>query len=60
LRRASDDNKSVVSVVLAIGKNLQRCMKNIFEVGDGDFIKAEQTVYFEKEDVKRVELPVIR
>jgi predicted acyl esterase len=43
-----------------IDRNPQKYVRNIFEAGDGDFMKAEETVYFDGEHATRVELPVMR
>ena len=43
-----------------IDRNLQKYVASIFEARDGDFVKAEETVYFDREHATRVELPVMR
>jgi putative CocE/NonD family hydrolase len=43
-----------------IDRNPQRYVSNIFEANDNDFIKAEETVWFDREHPTRVELPVMR
>jgi hypothetical protein len=43
-----------------INRNPQKDLANIFEAGDGDFIKAEESVYFDREHPTRIELLVTR
>jgi hypothetical protein len=43
-----------------IDRNPQKYVANIFEAGDGDFIKAVETIYFDKGHATRVELPMMR
>ena len=43
-----------------IDRNPQKFIPNIFEAGDGDFVKAVETIYFDAKHATRVELPVMR
>jgi hypothetical protein len=43
-----------------IDRNPQKYVPNIFEANDSDFIKAEQTVYFDVKHPTSIELPVMR
>ncbi|HXB33810.1 MAG TPA: CocE/NonD family hydrolase [Puia sp.] len=43
-----------------IDRNPQKYVANIFEAGDGDFIKAEETVYYDVRHPTHLELPVMR
>jgi hypothetical protein len=47
-------------MVPVIDRSPQKYVANIFETGDGDFVKEEETVYFDREDGKRGELPLMR
>lgn len=43
-----------------IDRNPQKYVPNIFEAKESDFIKAEQTIYFNKQYATYIELPVMR
>ena len=43
-----------------IDRNPQKFVPNIFEAKETDFIKAEQTIYFNKQFATYIELPVMK
>jgi hypothetical protein len=43
-----------------IDRNPQKYVANIFEAADGDFIKAEETIYFSAAYPTHVEMPVVK
>jgi predicted acyl esterase len=40
-----------------IDRNPQKYVANIFEVGENDFIKAEETIFYDSKDPTHIELP---
>jgi predicted acyl esterase len=43
-----------------IDRNPQKYVANIFEANDSDFVKAEETIYFDGKHPTHVELPVMK
>jgi hypothetical protein len=47
-------------MVPVIDRSPQKYVANIFETGDGDFVKEEETVYFRAKYPTHIELPVMK